>query len=129
MPLAPNELVRTGAAVIVGIDQRRQGEQRLGIRGGNVRNRVQPVILDLNLPTRSDRPVGRFDQMGAIDCPHDGSDRRGTLLCVPSASMERGGLVFKQRADDLDVALAGGKHRAARQVQGRILGVIARHCF
>ena len=41
--------------------------------------------------------------------------------------MERGGFVFKQGADDLDVALAGGKHRAARQVEGRILGVIARH--
>ena len=63
----------------MGIDQRRQSEQRIGIRRRNVRNRVQPTILDLNLPVCSDWPVGRFDQVGAIDCPHDGSDRRGTL--------------------------------------------------
>src|SRR5580692_3015561 len=43
--------------------------------------------------------------------------------------MKRGGFFFKQGADDLDVALAGGKHRTARQVQGRVLVVIARDCF
>ena len=44
---------RTGPhrpAVVMGIDQRRQSEQRLGIRRRNVRNRVQPAVLDLNLP-------------------------------------------------------------------------------
>ena len=66
-------------AVIVGIDQSRQSEQRLGIRGGDFRDPVHPIILDLNLTASSDRPVGRFDQVGAIDCPHDGSDCRGTL--------------------------------------------------
>ncbi len=39
--------------------------------------------------------------------------------------MQRRGLLLQERADDLDRSLAGRKHHAARQVEGRVLRVAA----
>jgi hypothetical protein len=39
--------------------------------------------------------------------------------------MQRSRLVLEQRADDLDVALAGGEYGAARQIERRVFGMIA----
>src|ERR1700722_5411878 len=48
-----------------------------------------------------------------------------SVVFLPHAVMECGGLVFQERPDDLDRTLPGGKDGAAGQIQRRILRVIA----
>jgi len=54
-----------------------------------------------------------------------------TAFCplIPYADMKRRGFFFKQRTDHLDPVLTGGEDRTARQIESRVLGVIASHCF
>src|SRR5271155_727137 len=50
-----------------------------------------------------------------------------SIPLLPEIFLQRGRLVFEQRADHLGRALAGGEHDAARQVEGRVFGVVAGH--